>query len=103
MPLFTDELVVILRAIPRGRVASYGQIATLAGNARGARQVSRLLAAASGKYGLPWHRVVNSRGGISLPRGGGFEEQRSRLQAEGVQVSQEGFIDLARYGWNGVP
>ena len=103
MPMFTDELVEIIRAIPRGKVATYGQIATLAGDPRGARQVSRLLAGGSRKYDLPWHRVINSKGCISLPPGGGLEEQKSRLEAEGVEVSEAGCLSLKRFQWDGEP
>lgn len=103
MPVFTDELVEIIRAIPASRVATYGQIARLAGEPRAARQVSRLLSSSSQKYGLPWHRVINSQGRISLPPGGGMEEQRARLQAEGVEVSEDGRVRLSQFQWDGEP
>ncbi|MCD4829031.1 MAG: MGMT family protein [Candidatus Cloacimonetes bacterium] len=103
MPMFTDELAEIIRAIPAGKVATYGQIARLAGNPRGARQVSRLLAGSSRKLGLPWHRVINSKGNVSLPPGGGLEEQCARLRAEGIKVSKAGRVSLSRYGWDGEP
>ena len=86
-----------IAAIPFGRVATYGQIAACAGNHRAARQVAWLLHAASEKEALPWHRVIGGRGSISLPRGGGFEEQRALLQGEGVSVDEAGRIELAQY------
>ena len=103
MPLFTDELIEIIRSIPAGKVATYGQIAALAGNPRGARQVARLLAGGSRKHGLPWHRVLGSKGIISMRPGAGLEEQISRLRAEGVEVSDDGRLSLSTYGWDGEP
>lgn len=97
--LFTTDVIDTIRAIPRGRVATYGGIARLAGNARAARQVVRILHSTARKEGLPWHRVINSRGRISLPRGGGFEEQRHLLLTEGVEVDEGGKVDLELYRW----
>lgn len=93
---FTERVLEIIRSIPPGRVLTYGLVAGLAGNPRGARQVSRILHSMSRKYGLPWHRVVNIRGGVSL-RGGGEELQRTMLEAEGVVFGNSGRIDLSRY------
>jgi methylated-DNA-protein-cysteine methyltransferase-like protein len=89
----------VIRAIPRGTVATYAQVAALAGNYRGARQVARVLHSSSDKDRLPWQRVINSRGGISLKRGHGFEEQRRLLIAEGVRVDRLGRIDLDAFQW----
>ncbi len=89
---FTDRVIRIIAAIPEGRVASYGQVATLAGSPNGARQVVRVLHNQSRKHGLPWHRVVNARGDIALKDPLGAEEQRLRLEAEGVEVSPEGRV-----------
>ncbi|MBD3258063.1 DNA methyltransferase, partial [candidate division GN15 bacterium] len=77
----------------------YGQIATMAGDPRGARQVARALHSSSRKERLPWHRVVNSTGKISLPIGAGYEEQRARLEDEGVAPGIADRIDLKRYQW----
>ncbi|MCU0607513.1 MAG: MGMT family protein [Candidatus Edwardsbacteria bacterium] len=88
-----------IRRIPRGRVASYGQIAALAGHPRAARAVVWVLHSSSGKAKLPWHRVINSRGTISLRPRCGYEEQRARLMAEGVAFDSEGRVDLRRHGW----
>jgi methylated-DNA-protein-cysteine methyltransferase-like protein len=96
---FTREVKKAIRAIPRGRVATYGQIAALAGRERGARGVAWILHSSSEAAGLPWHRVINGRGAISLRRGRGFEEQKRRLAAEGVVVGPGGRIDLKRYQW----
>ena len=96
---FTLNVRKVIRSIPKGRVASYAQVAALAGNHRAVRGVVWILHSSSGASGLPWHRVINSRGTISLARGRGFEEQRKRLMAERVAVSPAGRIDLARYLW----
>jgi len=97
---FSERVKQLIRDIPSGRVATYGQIAALAGNHRASRQVAWLLHSSSRKDNLPWHRVINSRGGISLPAGAGFEEQRILLQAEGIGVDSQGRIPLSRYLWN---
>jgi methylated-DNA-protein-cysteine methyltransferase-like protein len=96
---FTRNVRSVIRSIPRGRVATYGQVAALAGNHRAVRGVVWILHSSSVAAHLPWHRVINSRGTISLPRVRGFEEQRRRLIAEGVAVSPGGRIDLSRFGW----
>jgi methylated-DNA-protein-cysteine methyltransferase-like protein len=90
---------VVLR-IPAGRVAAYGQIATLAGLDGHARQVGYALHALPDGSGVPWHRVVNAKGEIS-PRSSGdsHELQRMLLEAEGVELDLRGRIDLKRYGW----
>lgn len=96
---FTRKVKEAVRSIPRGRVASYGQIAALAGRYRAARGVAWVLHSSSEAAGLPWHRVINARGGISLKPGRGFEVQKKKLEAEGVAVSRRGQIDLERYRW----
>ena len=96
---FTREVKAAIRSIPRGRVATYGQIAALAGREHGARGVAWILHSSSEAAGLPWHRVIGGAGRISLPRRRGFEEQKRRLSAEGVAVGPGGRIDLKRYQW----
>ena len=93
---FTQRLVEVIKSIPRGNVATYGRLAAMAGNPRGARQVVRVLASLSAKEGLPWHRVINARGTISLT-GAGFDEQKALLEAEGVAVDGRGAVDLNAY------
>jgi methylated-DNA-protein-cysteine methyltransferase related protein len=100
---FHQKVVSLIRQIPKGNVATYGQVAALAGNNRAARQVARSLHSSAEKEGLPWHRVINSRGRISLPPGGGFELQREMLIAEGVIFTPDGSVDLGRFGWNPRP
>ncbi len=94
---YHQRCIEIIRNIPRGKVATYGQIAALAGNPRGARQVSRILHSSSEKEGLPWHRVINSKGGISLERGRGYELQKTLLEQEGVEFNAKDLIDLKKY------
>lgn len=89
----------VIRAIPRGRVASYGEIAKRAGLPRRARLVGRVLGDAGIAAKLPWHRVLRSDGRFAFAPGSrGFREQRARLIEEGVVV-KSGKVDLARYGW----
>jgi methylated-DNA-protein-cysteine methyltransferase-like protein len=90
----------IIKKIPRGKVASYGQIAALAGNPRGARQVVRALHSSAEKENLPWHRVINRQGRISLKPGYGYELQRAMLEEEGIVFDQRDTIDLNRFGWS---
>jgi methylated-DNA-protein-cysteine methyltransferase-like protein len=96
---FEEKVKGVIKSIPRGKVATYAQVAALAGNHRAARQVVRVLHTSSDKDRLPWHRVINSRGGISLERGRGFEEQKRQLSREGVRVDEYGRIDLEEFQW----
>lgn len=89
-----------VRRIPRGRVATYGQVAALAGLPRHARQVGYALHALPEGSRVPWHRVVNARGEISLrPSTGHDRLQRVLLEGEGVRFGPGGRIDLRRFQW----
>jgi methylated-DNA-protein-cysteine methyltransferase-like protein len=89
-----------VKRIPRGRVATYGQIAALAGLRGHARQVGYALHALPERSGVPWHRVINAQGRISLPAlDDGALVQRKLLEKEGVRFSRAGIIDLERFGW----
>ena len=96
----TQQAVNIIRNIPEGRVLTYGIVAALAGKPRGARQVSRILHSMSKKYDLPWHRIVNSKGKISLKQSRGYELQKALLESEGIKFSKTDTIDLKLYSWN---
>jgi len=96
---FTRRVIKIIQNIPCGKVATYGQIARLAGNNRGARQVAWILHSSSGKENLPWYRVVNCAGRISLPRGAGYEHQKMLLLEEGITFSKDEVIGLKRFQW----
>lgn len=91
-----ERIWLAVAAIPEGRVSTYGLVAAAAGLPRGARRVGRALAALPSGSRIPWHRVVNARGMLSLPGRAG-EEQRRRLLAEGVQVTGDGRI--VRSSW----
>jgi len=98
MMQFTEEVLIIIQRIPYGKVMSYGRIARLAGNARGARQVARILHSMTEKYNLPWHRVINSKGKISITDERHAASQRELLISEGVEVSEDGYMDISKYG-----
>lgn len=87
-------------AIPKGKVASYGQVAALAGLPAHARFVGRVLANLPEDTRLPWHRVVNAGLGIALPEGPGARLQRQRLEGEGVRFVGQRVIRECR--WEGV-
>ena len=95
------RLVEIVSEIPRGAVATYGQVASLAGAPGAARHVGRFLFHLPEGAGLPWHRVVNSRGEISRApsRRGSDERQRGLLEREGVHFDVRGRIPLDEYLW----
>lgn len=95
-----SELINLIKAIPRGKVATYGQIACLAGLFPAVRQVVWVLHSSSEKEGLPWHRVVNAKGGISLKPEAGYEQQKALLEEEGVLFNGKGRIDLRKYQWD---
>lgn len=89
-----------IRRIPHGRVATYGQIAEVAGLGGHARQVGYALHALPDSEGVPWHRVINAKGEIS-PRtsSDSHELQRMLLEAEGVEFDARGRVDLRRFRW----
>ena len=95
MSPFTEQVISIIRTIPSGKVMTYGQIAALAGSPRGARQVARILHSMSKKHKLPWHRVISSKGEISLKD----DEQKTALQFEGVEVTNWS-INLVHYQYH---
>lgn len=94
----------VVRKIPRGRVATYGQVATLAGLDGHARQVGYALHNLPERSNVPWHRVVNARGEVS-PRSAGdsHELQRMLLEGEGVEFDPRGRLDLKVFAWKASP
>jgi methylated-DNA-protein-cysteine methyltransferase-like protein len=96
---FHQQIVAAIKKIPRGKVATYGQVAAMAGNPRAARQVVRALHSSTRKENLPWHRVINARGRVSLRPGEGYELQKAMLEDEGIVFSADDTIDLKRFGW----
>jgi len=97
METFTERAINIIKNIPEGKVMTYGQIARLAGSARGARQVVRILHSMSTKYKLPWHRVINSKGEIGLTEDESYSIQILILQSEGVEIINKRKINLKEY------
>lgn len=97
---FTRKVKEIIRKIPRSKVATYGQIAAYAGNPRAARQVAWILNSSSRKDKLPWHRVINRNGKISLKPNHGYEIQKMLLKKEGVKFDKSDVIDFELYLWN---
>lgn len=96
-----DEIYDWVRRVPEGKVATYGQVAGLVGRCS-ARQVGYAMAALQDGAEVPWHRVINSRGRISLRTGSeGHRLQRILLEAEGIDFAADGSIDLAQYLWDG--
>jgi methylated-DNA-protein-cysteine methyltransferase-like protein len=94
------HIYAVVRRIPRGRVATYGQVAALAGLAGHARQVGYALHALPAGSRVPWQRVVNHRGELSVRSDPGGENlQRALLMREGVRFDRGGRIDLHRYRW----
>ncbi|NVN90994.1 MAG: MGMT family protein [Desulfuromonadales bacterium] len=95
----------VVRRIPPGCVATYGQVALLAGFPGCARQVGYALSALEDTSSVPWHRVVNARGCISHRSGGSPADllQRLRLEAEGVRFDAQGRIPLDRFQWRPEP
>ena len=98
MTEITLRIIELIKAIPAGKVSSYGKIAIEAGLRNGGRQTARVLHSLSEKYALPWHRVIRSDGSIALEEGAGRELQMELLRAEGVEVSADGRVDFRRYG-----
>lgn len=89
----------VVKRIPRGRVATYGQVAAEAGYAKRPRLAGQALHHVPARLNLPWHRVINAQGRISLPPDSpGHREQRRRLEDEGV-VFLGGRVDLSRHRW----
>ena len=90
----------VVAAIPRGNVSTYGGVAQKAGIHRAARRVGYALRDLNANTRIPWHRVVNAQGRISLPEGSvALGIQKGRLQNEGIRFKTNGTIDLRKYGW----
>jgi methylated-DNA-protein-cysteine methyltransferase-like protein len=91
------RIVEAIRAVPRGRVACYRDIARTAGIPNGARQVVRILHSLSEKENLPWHRIIRADGSIALPREEGGLLQARLLRSEGVSVSKSLRVNMGMY------
>jgi methylated-DNA-protein-cysteine methyltransferase related protein len=99
MPSVRHQLIhEVVRKIPSGRVSTYGAVARRAGGCT-PRLVGFALAALPTGSGVPWHRVINREGRISLPGETGLR-QRTLLEAEGIEFGDSGAVDLVRFGWS---
>lgn len=98
--MFNENVIFIISKIPVGKVLTYGIIATLAGIPGGARQVTWILHSQSKKHNLPWHRVINAKGKISLQIPEAYIRQKELLENEGIILSDKDKIDLKHYLWN---
>ncbi|HEY1645747.1 MAG TPA: MGMT family protein [Candidatus Saccharimonadales bacterium] len=92
---FRQRVELLVSTIPYGKVMTYGQIAAICGNARSARIVGGI--AHFGDSELPWQRVVNRKGGLASGYPGGRANHKAILEAEGIEVSADYYLDLNRY------
>jgi methylated-DNA-protein-cysteine methyltransferase-like protein len=93
------RVYAVVRRVPTGRVATYGQVARVAGLGDHARMVGYALAALPNETTVPWHRVINAQGTVSRRRSGDSLSQRMRLEREGVRFDARGRASFARFGW----
>lgn len=95
-----ERIYAVVRRIPRGRVATYGQVASLAELPGHARQVGYALHALPDASRVPWHRVINAQGRVSPRAAPGWDDvQRGLLEREGIAFDDAGRVDLSRYRW----
>jgi methylated-DNA-protein-cysteine methyltransferase-like protein len=100
MPSFFEQVQQVIHCIPPGKVATYGQIARILGMPHAARTVGWALRAVPDGSDVPWQRVINARGTLSLDAHGAAI-QRALLEEEGIVFDEQGRIDLKVYGWAG--
>lgn len=98
---FYKKIYEIIAQIPTGKVATYGQIAILAGKPHAARAVGWALNQSPPERDLPWHRVISATGRSSLPEEAGRRLQHALLRSEGVQFDANGRVNFDKYLWNG--
>ena len=102
-PSFFTRVYAVVRLVPKGRVATYGQIATILENPRAARTVGWALNGLPAHLSrkVPWHRVINAQGRVSNTAN--VAEQTRRLRREGIRFNRQGYCDLRRYAWEPPP
>ena len=101
---FSKAVIVWTKKVPRGKVATYSQIARLAGKPHAARGVGWILNSCAESHKLPWQRVINSKGKISFsPKTDAFKLQKKLLTNEGVKFLDAGAVDLDKYQWKKEP
>lgn len=97
---FSKKVIALIKKIPKGKVATYSQIAKLAGNPHGTRGVVWILHSSSSLQELPWHRVINAKGRISFPEMSEYWiRQKTLLQKEKIEFGAGDIIDLNTYQW----
>lgn len=99
MKSFSEKAIKIILSIPSGKVLTYGRVALLAGSPHSARQVGFLLHSSSDAHRLPWHRVINSKGKISMKDPIAYITQKGLLESEGIVFTSEDTLDLKKYLW----
>ncbi len=98
MDQFLQQIFVVIHQIPYGKVSTYGEVAKMAGYPGYARHVGKALSNLPKDTQLPWFRVINSAGKISL-KGECYSRQKEKLEAEGVEVSDSGKVKIKTYKW----
>lgn len=97
---FSQKVIATIKRIPKGKVATYSQIAKMSGKEHAARAVSWLLHSSSKTHKLPWQRVLNSKGKISFPWGSRhYNQQKKMLLQEGVEFTESDTVDMSLFQW----
>ncbi|MBA6414293.1 methylated-DNA--[protein]-cysteine S-methyltransferase [Parahaliea sp. F7430] len=100
-PSLDQRVWQVVAMIPSGKVATYGDIARQAGLPAGARRVGHALRQLPADSKIPWHRVINAQGKLSLAQGSaGYYTQRERLTAEGLVLNKDKIVDFSQCRWN---
>ena len=102
MSSFFAKVYRLVQRVPPGKVVSYGAVARMLEHPHAARTVGWAMHSIPKGMDVPWWRVINSKGRISLSERGGASRQRELLEAEGVAFDERGFVDWERYGWEGL-
>ena len=96
-----DRIFSVVRMIPSGKVATYGQVSRIAGRCS-ARNVGYAMSSVPFGSDVPWHRVINSKGMVSIRSNGGeCSAQRQLLEGEGILFNEKDRVNLSIYGWEG--
>ena len=98
-PTTYARVYAVVRRVPAGRIATYGQVARVAGLGDHARMVGYALAALPMGTTVPWHRIINAQGTVSRRRSGDSLSQRMRLEREGIRFDLRGRVSFATFGW----
>jgi methylated-DNA-protein-cysteine methyltransferase-like protein len=99
---FFEKVYRLVQRVPPGKVVSYGAVARMLEHPHAARTVGWAMHSIPNGVDVPWWRVINGMGRISLSERGGANQQRELLEAEGVEFDERGFVDWERFGWEGL-